>query len=343
MSTHPVAKAIQSYFNAQVKSDLQSFKEVSIDQDSFQQVPGAGVRGTIDGKVVAVGTYEFVAQGGLLKKLGEEAVGEAGVTRVYVGLDGEVVGSIDVVDEIRSKSKGVVEKLRDMGLDLFMLSGDRQQTAETIARKVGFQSTQVQAQATPEGKVSFVENLMQKKQGRVAMVGDGINDTAALAVADVGMAMGGGVDAAGEVADVVLLRDDPTQVLQTITVSKMTMDKIRQNLAWAFTYNVVCIPLAAGAFLPAFGWSLTPSISGALMGTSSLAVMSNSLLLQWQANRVLSDMERQSADQKRSETQKLQVIVHANERLKKETSVAQTQESRRSYAQLQSQPVGQTK
>eukprot|EP00798_Chlamydomonas_sp_ICE-L_P017696 gene17696-24052_t len=160
-----------------------------------------------------------------------------------------------------------------------MLAGDNMATALEVAAAVGIAKEDVYAHVKPAGKAALVERL--RSQGsKVAMVGDGINDTAALAAANIGIAMGGGVDAASEVANVVLMGDQLYQVADAVDLSRKTMAKIRQNLCWALGYNLVGIPLAAGALLPSMGICLTPSISGAMMGLSSVAVVTNSLLLQ---------------------------------------------------------------
>ncbi|KAJ9508304.1 hypothetical protein QJQ45_011811 [Haematococcus lacustris] len=202
-------------------------------------------------------------------------------TRVYVSVDGRLAGCIDVQDAVRGDAPSTVAALQAQGVRCLMLSGDKAGAAQEVAAAVGIQPQDVHADTRPAGKAALVEQLRARGH-RVAMVGDGINDTAALAAADVGVAMGGGVDAAGEVAQVVLLGDQLHQVADALHLSRATLAKIQQNLAWAFGYNLVSIPLAAGALLPSMGVCLTPSLSGALMGLSSLLVVSNSLLLQWE-------------------------------------------------------------
>ncbi|GIL67851.1 hypothetical protein Vafri_21137 [Volvox africanus] len=200
-------------------------------------------------------------------------------SRVYVAVDGAVAGVIDVADAVRPDAWETVDRLHRQGIRTVMLSGDKAAAAAEVAAAVGIASNDVYADVKPAGKKAVVEQL--RSAGRVvAMVGDGINDTAALAAADVGIAMGGGVDAASEVAKVVLMGDQLSQVADTVHLARRTLAKINQNLIWAFGYNLVAIPLAAGALLPTAGICLTPSISGALMGLSSLAVVTNSLLLQ---------------------------------------------------------------
>ncbi|KAG2440429.1 hypothetical protein HYH02_010314 [Chlamydomonas schloesseri] len=206
-------------------------------------------------------------------------------SRVYVSVDGALAGVIDVADAVRQDARETVDRLHKQGIRTVMLSGDKPAAAAEVAAAVGIAGGDVFADVKPAGKKAVVEAL--KAEGRtVAMVGDGINDTAALAAADVGVAMGGGVDAASEVAAVVLMGDQLSQVADAVHLAKRTLAKINQNLVWAFGYNVVAIPLAAGALLPSAGVCLTPSISGALMGLSSLAVVSNSLLLQWEVRNM---------------------------------------------------------
>ncbi|CAI6004611.1 unnamed protein product, partial [Closterium sp. NIES-65] len=202
-----------------------------------------------------------------------------GETTVYVGVDGRLAGAISLVDKVRDEAAAAVAALQAMGLHTAMLSGDKRPAALAIAHKVGIPENEVYAGVKPEGKADFVSAL-QAKGTQVAMVGDGVNDAAALARADVGIAMAGGVGAASDVASVVLMGDRVTQVVDAIHLSRCTFNKIRQNLAWAFLYNMIGVPVAAGALLPFTGTMLTPSLCGALMGVSSLGVMANSLLLQ---------------------------------------------------------------
>lgn len=284
-STHPIAKAI-------VKQ-AEGLSLGKVLEGSLVQEPGNGVMATVEGHHVAVGTREWVETlseetDDSFEATGKQATNaraqEAGHILVYVGVDGRVVGSIEVADQIRPESVDVIAALRKSGIRTVMVSGDRKETAMTVAQAVGIQATDVYARAKPVDKSRLVE-MLQAGGNRVAMVGDGVNDAAALARANVGIAMGGGVDAASEVADVVLLGDRIQQVVEALHLSRVTMNTIRQNMVWAFAYNVVCIPLAAGALLPVYGIGLTPSVSGALMGLSSLGVMANSLLLQHKARR----------------------------------------------------------
>ncbi|CAI5511820.1 unnamed protein product [Closterium sp. Naga37s-1] len=190
-----------------------------------------------------------------------------GETTVYVGVDGQLAGAISLVDKVRDEAAAAVAALQAMGLHTAMLSGDKRPAALAIAHKVGIPENEVYAGVKPEGKADFVSAL-QAKGTRVAMVGDGVNDAAALARADVGIAMAGGVGAASDVASVVLMGDRVTQVVDAIHLSRCTFNKIRQNLAWAFLYNMIGVPVAAGALLPFTGTMLTPSLCGALMGAA---------------------------------------------------------------------------
>jgi Cu+-exporting ATPase len=193
-----------------------------------------------------------------------------------VAANGALAGMLAIADPIRATSREAVARLRAMGLDVVMLTGDDPRTAQAIARDAGID--RVVAGVLPEGKLAEIARL-QLEGAVVALVGDGINDAPALAQADVGMAMGGGTAIAAEAADVVLMRSDLTTVPQAITLSRKTMRIMKQNLFWAFVYNVIGIPIAAGVLYPAFGILLTPVIASAAMAFSSVSVVTNSLRL----------------------------------------------------------------
>jgi len=169
-----------------------------------------------------------------------------------------------------------VRQLTKLGIEVVLLTGDRRDTAEAVARQVGID--RVEAEVSPEHKLDVVKRH-QAEGRRVAMVGDGLNDAPALAAADVGIAMGGGTDVAMETASITLMRGDPRGVAQALALTRRTMRIIRQNLGWAFVYNIICIPIAAGALYPAFGLRLTPTLAAAAMALSSVSVVSNSLRL----------------------------------------------------------------
>lgn len=206
---------------------------------------------------------------------------EAGKTVVFVAIGNQLVGLIGVADELRSDAVQTVKSLRSLGLTVQILSGDSLAAARAIAQPLNLSPEHIKAEVTPQGKVDAIAQL-QKAGHKVGLVGDGINDAPALAQADVGIALGSGTEVAMETADIVLMNDQLSNAIAALRLSRATFNKIRQNLIWAFTYNLICIPLAAGAFLPAFGLSLNPGFAGGLMALSSVTVVVNSLLLKAQ-------------------------------------------------------------
>jgi Cu+-exporting ATPase len=245
----------------------------------FESLTGRGVIGIVEGRRVAVGNAALLAGLGIspgrFAPQAEAFAAEAHTT-VFVAVDGGVVAVIALADAVRPAAREAVQALRRMGLESVMLTGDDTRTAEAVARAVGID--RVAAGLLPEGKLEEVRRL-QSESRTVAMVGDGINDAPALAQADVGIAMGTGTDVAIEAGDITLMRGDPLGVPRAVALARRTMRVMRQNLFWAFVYNVVGIPIAAGALYPAFGLQLTPAFAAAAMAVSSVSVVMNSLRL----------------------------------------------------------------
>ena len=250
---------------------------------AFAAMAGHGVRAEVGGHTVVVGNERQMAAEGLLRDASSNGDGAAagalaaeGKTAVHVAVDGELAGLIAVADRVKPGSSDAVRRLRGLGLEVVMLTGDDRRAADVIGREVGVD--RVVAEVLPDGKVAEIKRLQAGEQ-RVAMVGDGINDAPALAQADVGVAIGTGSDVALEASDVTLISGDLGGVVTAVALSRRTMTTIRQNLFWAFAYNVALIPLAAGVFYPAFGVLLNPIFAAAAMGLSSVTVVSNSLRL----------------------------------------------------------------
>lgn len=270
-SEHPLADAIVR--------DARNRRLALSTPETFASVTGRGATGVVDGRSVAVGNALLMADWGVaVSTLNDDAsrlAGE-GKTPMYVNVDGRLEGVIAVADPIKATSRAAIQRLRAMGLDVVMLTGDNRRTAEAVARAAGID--RVVAEVLPAGKVAEVRRL--QGAGRVvAMVGDGVNDAPALAQADVGIAMGSGTDIAAEAGDVVLMRGDLAGVTDAIALSRRTMRTMKQNLFWAFVYNVVGIPVAAGVLYPVFGLLLSPILASAAMAFSSVSVVTNSLRL----------------------------------------------------------------
>jgi P-type Cu+ transporter len=243
----------------------------------FESRTGRGVLGRVDGHRVIVGNLSLMQEEGIAAPAGLERTAAAGgETRVYVAVDGRLAASITIADPVRASSGEAVRRLRRLGLDLVLLSGDNQLTTSSVAQSVGVD--RVVAEVLPAGKVEEIRRLQQQGKS-VAMVGDGLNDAPALAQADIGIAMGGGTNVAVEASAITLMRGDLMGVVDGIALSRRTMRIIRQNLFWAFIYNVIGIPIAAGVLYPRFGLLLSPAMAAAAMAASSVSVVSNSLRL----------------------------------------------------------------
>ena len=270
-SEHPLADAI-------VRQAKERGLALSVPQ-GFQSMTGRGAVGIVDGTDLVVGNPALMADYAVKiepLRAAAERLADEGKTPMYVSLDGALAGLIAVADPIKPTSRAAIERMRRMGLRVVLLTGDNQKTAEAVARQAGIE--RVVAGVFPEGKVEEVRRL-QGEGAVVAMVGDGINDAPALAQADVGIAVGSGTDIAVEASDVTLMRSDLAGVASAIALSRRTMRTMKQNLFWAFIYNVIGIPVAAGALYPAFGILLSPILASAAMAFSSVSVVANSLRL----------------------------------------------------------------
>jgi Cu+-exporting ATPase len=270
-SEHPLAAAILAAAKA---------KNTTIpDATDFASITGKGVTGAVGGRRVAIGNAALMTDGGV--DLGDlaakaDALRQDGATALFLALDGKAAAVIAIADPIKASTLPALKRLRDDGLRIVMLTGDNKATAIAVARKLGIK--EVEAEVLPEDKHRIVEKL--KSEGRVvAMAGDGVNDAPALAAADVGIAMGTGTEVAIQSAGITLLKGDLADIARARALSRMTMRNIRQNLAFAFVYNVVGIPVAAGALYPAFGLLLSPMIAALAMSLSSVSVIANALRL----------------------------------------------------------------
>ena len=267
----------------------------------YRMVPGRGITGFLDGNQVMAGNRMLMEEMGV--DIGdlrdrEAQLAEQGKTPLYFAREKQLLGLIAVADVIKSTSKAAVARLQELGMDVILLTGDHERTAEAIGRQVGIST--VIAQVLPQEKEEKIRQLQQSGR-KVAMVGDGINDAPALARADVGIAIGAGTDVAMESADIVLMKNDLMDVASAIGLSQAVMRNIRQNLFWAFFYNVIGIPVAAGVLYPVWGILLNPMIGAAAMSFSSVSVVTNALRLRfftprWKALPDTADMAAVTAE-----------------------------------------------
>ena len=270
-SEHPLGKAIVDEAK-KYKLDLGAVTD-------FQAIPGQGIRGWVNQQVVLLGNEKWMTTNQLLveqTRTVANRLAQEGKTPMYIAVSGQLVGIIAVADTVKANSRSAVERLQQMGIEVMMLTGDNQQTAQAIAEQVGI--TSVISEVLPEDKAQEVQKI-QRTGRQVAMVGDGINDAPALAQADVGIAIGAGTDIAIESADIVLMHSDLSDVATAIELSRATIKNIRQNLFWAFAYNAVGIPVAMGVLHLFGGPLLNPMIAGAAMSLSSVSVLLNALRL----------------------------------------------------------------
>ncbi len=269
-SEHPLASAILQ------KAEEQGIQTKEVEQ--FQAVPGNGLSAVLEGKLLCAGNQTFIgSQTDISDSMAQTArrLAEKGKTPLFFSRDGELIGVIAVADVIKNDSPKAVKQLQNMGVRVVMLTGDNEQTARAIGQQAGVD--EVIAGVLPDGKESVIRDLKQK--GNVMMVGDGINDAPALTRADMGIAIGAGTDIAIDAADVVLMKSRLSDVPAAIRMSRATLRNIHENLFWAFFYNVIGIPLAAGMWYPLLGWKLNPMFGAAAMSLSSFCVVTNALRL----------------------------------------------------------------
>lgn len=269
-SEHPLARAITQ------RAEQEGLTAGAVEQ--FKALPGNGLTASLDGAVLLGGSYKFISEQIPVPdeiKAQSERLSEEGKTPLFFTLDGELCGIIAVADIIKEDSPQAIKEMQNMGIHVVMLTGDNERTAKAIGKKAGVD--EVIAGVLPDGKEQVIRDLQQK--GQVMMVGDGINDAPALTSADIGMAIGAGADVAIDAADVVLMKSRLLDVPAVIRLSRATLRNIHENLFWAFIYNIIGIPLAAGVFIHLLGWQLNPMFAAAAMSLSSFCVVTNALRL----------------------------------------------------------------
>ncbi len=276
-SEHPLARAILQYTEECADAALGA-KQAAEEVRDFKALPGNGLSALYQGKQLFGGSFSYISSQIQVEKNWKsraEGLAEEGKTPLLFAKEEQFLGIISVADVMKSDSAQAVKEMQNMGIHVVMLTGDNERTAKAIGRQAGVD--EVIAGVLPEGKESAIRDL--KKRGKVAMVGDGINDAPALTRADIGIAIGAGTDIAIDAADVVLMKSRLSDVSASIRLSRATLRNIHQNLFWAFFYNVIGIPLAAGVWIPAFGWQLNPMFAAAAMSLSSFCVVTNALRL----------------------------------------------------------------
>lgn len=269
LSDHPIAKAVTNHFSTLLPVAVQNFENYT----------GRGVKASFEGKNYFVGNRLFMEENGIQLNNNVPAIFiEHSPTIIWMAEDTKVKALISIADKIKSGSAAAIRQLQEKGMEIYMLTGDNAETAQLIARQANI--SHYQANMLPQHKAAFIETL-QKEGRKVAMVGDGINDSTALAQADLSIAMGSGSDIAMDVAQMTIISSDLNKIVAAIDLSKQTSNTIRQNLAWAFIYNIIGIPVAAGILYPFNGFLLNPMLAGAAMALSSVSVVVNSLRLKW--------------------------------------------------------------
>ena len=273
-SEHPLAKAIIAW------GDANNRTEAGVEE--FQAVSGNGLMGVRNGKRLHGGNWKYISSQIKIEKEEEQAIQKQadvyateGKTPLFFAEDGKILGMVAVADVMKEDSPEAIAELKNMGIHVVMLTGDNEQTARAIGKQAGVD--EVIAGVLPDGKEAVIANL--QKKGKVAMVGDGVNDAPALTRADMGIAIGAGTDIAIDAADVVLMKSRLSDVPAAIRLSRATLRNIHENLFWAFIYNIIGIPLAAGVWVHLFGWTLNPMFGAAAMSLSSFCVVTNALRL----------------------------------------------------------------
>ncbi|MGX7329409.1 heavy metal translocating P-type ATPase [Enterococcus bulliens] len=271
VSEHPLAKAVLK----RAKQEQLVLKEV----DGFLALPGVGIKGTIEGQTYRLGNMTVLTALPQAEKIQKQATiwAEQGKTPIALVTDTTIIGALAVADPIKPSSQEAIRSLKENGLSVVMLTGDNEKTAQAIARQVGI--TEVVSEVVPAQKAQAIQQLQTKHQGLVAMVGDGVNDAPALAQADIGMAIGSGTDVALESADIILMKNELTGVVQALLYSRLTIKTIKENLFWAFAYNILGIPVAMGLLYLFGGPLLNPMLAGGAMSFSSVSVLLNALRL----------------------------------------------------------------
>ena len=269
-SEHPLAKAITK------RAEQEGLSATEV--ENFHALPGNGIHAMLNGKALYGGSYKFISEQIQVTdeiNVMSEQLSEEGKTPLFFACDGELFGIIAVADTIKEDSPRAIKEMQNMGIHVVMLTGDNERTAKAIGAKAGVD--EVIAGVLPDGKESVIRNMQQN--GKVIMVGDGINDAPALTSADIGIAIGAGADVAIDAADVVLMKSCLSDVPAAIRLSRATLRNIHENLFWAFIYNIIGIPLAAGVFIGVLGWQLNPMFAAAAMSLSSFSVVTNALRL----------------------------------------------------------------
>lgn len=318
-SEHPLARAVVAYAASRISG------EFAADVSEFRALPGNGLTAVVDGKQLYGGSAKYIGEQTTIPQdflLRSEKLAMEGKTPLFFARD-TLVGMIAVADVIKEDSRQAVEELQGMGIHVVMLTGDNERTANAIGRQAGVD--EVIAGVLPDGKESVIRSLMKK--GKTAMVGDGINDAPALTRADTGIAIGAGTDIAIDAADVVLMKSCLRDVPAAIRLSRQTLRNIHENLFWAFFYNIVGIPLAAGVWIPLFGWQLNPMFGAAAMSLSSFCVVTNALRLNLadiystkrDKRRAVTNYFKREGEEKMTKTMKIEGMMcgHCEARVKK--------------------------